>query len=106
MVEKTLTGVSPRYRIVDENKIAFRDELVDGRAMVWDGGKKTFVKLYKSNAALVRIRIVLNIVVMHEPIHCAEVMLAKNLFIEIPDDRFIFFLIHSDCPYNNRWFFP
>jgi hypothetical protein len=85
--------------IEDKDKIAIGNDLIDCGAVVWNGRKESFMKLDKSGAALIRIRVVLDIVVVHVPGYRRQIMPFKNHFIKFPDNLLIHFGIHSVAPF-------
>ncbi len=58
---------------------------------------KKIVKIDESSLALAHIGIMLDIVVVHQPVYRSQVVLAENLFIEIPDDFLVVLRVHFRC---------
>ena len=94
--EKPFSDMGTRYRIIDKDKIAFGNHTVDGCAEIRYGRKKSSVEFYKSGFALLRIRIVLDIILTHNLTDSIQVAFAEHFFIEFPYHFFIFFYAHMD----------
>jgi hypothetical protein len=96
MVQESFAGMSPRDPVIYIDKIAFRHQLDNLGAMIRNGGEKSFVELNESGTTLIRIRIVLDIVLMHVFAYCIQIMQLENHFVEFPDNLFVFFDIQCD----------
>ena len=91
MIQKSFSGMGARDSVVYIDKIVLGNHLNNSCAVVGNRGEKAFVKFNKSDSALVRIRVVLYVVVVHKPVYNRQAVFAKNLFIEIPGQPFCYF---------------
>jgi hypothetical protein len=105
MIQKADSRVGSRNPVIHIDKIALGHNLDNSRAMVGNGREKAFVELDKSLAALVRIRIVLYVIIVHEPAHHGQVMLAEYFFVKVPDDLLVLLHAHIRSPPQvaGRW---
>jgi hypothetical protein len=109
MVQESFAGMGSCDSVIDVDKIALGDHLNDRGTGIGYGGKKALVKVDEPNPALVGIRIVLYIVVMHIPPYGIQIMLAEYFLIEIPHNILVILRTHfrsppevSNCPFPAR----